>query len=53
LQSFANACVTLLDNSDTCNKLGLSARKKAIQLYERNNVIQLIQQTINKHLGSV
>ena len=50
LQSFANACVTLLDNSDKCKKIGLSARKKAIQFYEKNNVIQLIQQTIKKHL---
>jgi len=51
LQSFTKACIKLLDNYDECNELGTSARKKAIQFYEKNNVIKLIQQTIKKHLN--
>lgn len=45
-KQFAEACVKLLCDSNTCEKIGLSAREKAIELYDRDNVITTIRQEI-------
>lgn len=43
---FAEACARLLDDSNYCEKIGLAARKKAIELYDRDNVIVTIRREI-------
>ncbi len=43
-KQFAEACVKLLNDSSSCENIGLAARKKAIELYDRDNVIISIKQ---------
>ena len=46
-QEFARACLELIKNDNLCQHLGTKARKAAIQYYDRDNIIKLIQ----KHIG--
>ena len=43
-KQFAEACVKLLNDSNLCEKIGLAAREKAIELYDQDNVIISIKQ---------
>jgi glycosyltransferase involved in cell wall biosynthesis len=49
---FADACLRLLSDDDLCNLLGASARDIAIRNYERNNVVQLIQEQLLTMINS-
>lgn len=49
---FAAACVELLKNDALCSQLGERARSKAIEHYDRTNVIALIRQHIQSVLQS-
>ncbi|MEC4817337.1 MAG: glycosyltransferase family 4 protein [Scytonema sp. PMC 1069.18] len=52
-EAFAQACVELLRNYDLCDRLGTAAREAAIQYYDRNNIVQQIQQQIQSQLPSL
>lgn len=45
-QAFADACVTLLNNTILCESMGLAAREKAMKLYDRQSVINAIRKQI-------
>jgi hypothetical protein len=45
-QAFAEACIELFRNGSLSSSLGQAARAKAINLYDRQHVIQLIQQEL-------
>ncbi len=47
---FAEACVELLKNDALCSQLGARARAKAIEHYDRSNVIALTRQVIQSSL---
>ena len=49
-QTFAEACLTLLENQTLCEQIGLSAREKAIQYYDRSHIVQLIRSNMNSKL---
>lgn len=49
---FAEACVELHNSDALCNQLGGKARAKAIEHYDRANVIALIRQHIQSSLQS-
>jgi len=42
-KSFAEACLQLLKDTSRCRELGSAARAKAMQLYNRTNIIRTIQ----------
>ena len=42
--TFSQACVTLLRDQELGNKLGLAARKKVIDLYDKNHIVKKISQ---------
>jgi len=42
-ESFANACLELLEDSSLCARLGLRARAKVEELYNRADIVRLIQ----------
>lgn len=42
-EAFIEACLVLMRDSSLCERLGTAARARAIQLYDRTNVVQLIQ----------
>src|SRR3990167_6788510 len=50
-QEFADACIKLLVDSESCTKMGLSARQKAIQLYDRKNIILTIRNNFENLLN--
>lgn len=43
VEAFIEACLLLLRDTAFCERLGAAARARAIQMYDRNNVLQLIQ----------
>lgn len=43
VESFAEACLNLLNDYSLCEQLGAAARRLAIQQYERSNAVKLIQ----------
>jgi len=43
VDSFIESCLLLLRDMTFCKQLGAAARARAIQLYDRNNVLQLIR----------
>ncbi len=43
VNSFAKACLRLLNNYSLCEKIGSAARTKAIQSYDSSNIIKSIQ----------
>jgi glycosyltransferase involved in cell wall biosynthesis len=45
-KEFALACLELLNNTQRCQELGASARKAAIQHYDRTQVLKVIQKYI-------
>src|SRR4030095_7177078 len=45
-QAFADACIELFRDGSLSSSLGQTARAKAIKLYDRQHVIQLIQQEL-------
>ncbi|NET33465.1 MAG: glycosyltransferase family 4 protein [Cyanothece sp. SIO1E1] len=45
-QFFAQACLTLLQDAERCQHLGTAARQVAIQHYDRDNILQSIQQCL-------
>lgn len=47
---FAEACIELLKNDVLCHQLGSRARAKAIQHYDRTNVVNLIRHEIQSAL---
>ncbi len=47
-QEFAQACLELIKNDNLCQQLGSKARQAAIQYYNRDNIVKLIQQHINQ-----
>jgi glycosyltransferase involved in cell wall biosynthesis len=47
-ESFADACMQLLDDPERCRQLGLAARNKAVELYDRNNVVRLVQKYLRQ-----
>ena len=49
-QEFAEACLELLRNDALCDRLGNAARSVAIQHYNRSNIVQHIQQSIQSEL---
>lgn len=51
-QQFAEACIDLIKNNDLCDSLANTARKTAIQFYERNTIIDLIQHLIQSEMSS-
>ena len=42
-ESFARACIELLERDEWCHRLGASARQSAIQQYDRANIVRTIQ----------
>lgn len=48
-ETFAQACITLLQNSSLCEKIGTAAREKAIALYDRNVVVGSIRESVSNH----
>jgi glycosyltransferase involved in cell wall biosynthesis len=42
-ESFAEACLKLLEDVTLCNQLGSAARARTVQCYERMRVVRLIQ----------
>lgn len=42
-EEFIEACLLLLRDTTLCERLGAAARARAIQLYDRENVVKLIQ----------
>jgi glycosyltransferase involved in cell wall biosynthesis len=48
-KEFAEACIKLLVDTDLCTRMGIAAREKAIELYDRKNVIK----TIRNHIVSL
>lgn len=48
--AIAQACLELLDNDSLCQRLGSTAREKAIQQYDRAQVVRLIQTHIRTAL---
>lgn len=42
-QAFATACIQLANDSALCQQLGSAARAKAVELYNRPNIVRLIQ----------
>ena len=48
-ESFTEACLQLLKDYALCERMGAAAHAKAVQLYDRNNILELIQ----KHINSV
>jgi glycosyltransferase involved in cell wall biosynthesis len=52
-QSFAEACIQLIQDYSLCQRLGAAARARAIQSYDRDKVMQLIQKYMtNGHSSS-
>ncbi len=47
IESYSLACLQLLENHSLCEKLGSAARKKAVQLYDRNNIIKTVQKQMD------
>jgi glycosyltransferase involved in cell wall biosynthesis len=45
-KAFADACVSLLQNDEQCDRLGAAARMAAIKHYDRANIVHLIQQSM-------
>ena len=45
--SFAGACLQLLNDPARCQELGSAARARAIEFYNRANIISMIQKYIN------
>ncbi|MEZ4547536.1 MAG: glycosyltransferase [Thermodesulfobacteriota bacterium] len=45
-ETFADACVSLLTDTHLCEKIGLAAREKTIEIYDRQNVIKRIKEHI-------
>ena len=50
-QSFASSCIKLLRDKNLSEKIGLTARKKAIELYDRRNVVNSIKTNILQTLS--
>lgn len=48
--SFIEACLLLLRDLSFCQRLGAAARLRAIQLYDRTNVMQLIRSHIQENV---
>jgi glycosyltransferase involved in cell wall biosynthesis len=42
-ESFAEACVELLKNSELCERIGTAAHRKALQRYDRRAILPLIR----------
>jgi len=49
-EDFAEACVELLVDTVLCTDIGIAAREKTIQLYDRKNIIKSIRQEIESLL---
>jgi glycosyltransferase involved in cell wall biosynthesis len=49
-ESFTEACLQLLSDHTLSEKLGSAARSKAIELYDRKNIVRLIQKQINRNV---
>ena len=49
-KAFADACVSLLQNDEQCDRLGAAARMTAIKHYDRANIVHLIQQSMQQVL---
>ena len=47
---FAEACVTLLKNTDLCSRLGTAARMVVEKSYDRRTIIRHIQQQVKEVL---
>ncbi len=48
-EEFAEACIKIHTDTELCTSMGLRAREKAIELYDRRNVIK----TISKHIQNM
>jgi glycosyltransferase involved in cell wall biosynthesis len=48
VQTFATACLKLLQDHSLCNQIGISARAKAIQFYDREKIIKDIQEQVRQ-----
>ena len=51
-ESFAEACLTLLKDSDLCERLGSAARETAIRCYDQADIVRLIQNYFTDGKGS-
>ncbi len=47
-ESFAAACLQLLHDMSLCERLGNAARARTIQLYDKQNIIKLIQKYLKQ-----
>ena len=50
MKAFAEACIQLLRNYELCKKLGQAARAKAVERYNQQNVLRMIQSEILGYL---
>jgi glycosyltransferase involved in cell wall biosynthesis len=50
-QEFANGCLELLKNDQLCDRLAASARAAAIQNYDLNSIVKLIQSHVESAIG--
>lgn len=50
---FAEACLDLLRKDTLCEQIGANARATAIQYYDRNHIVRLIQQYIKSEKGVI
>jgi glycosyltransferase involved in cell wall biosynthesis len=49
---FADACLELLNNDQLCDRLASSARAAAIQHYDLNSIVKLIQNQVESAIGA-